>query len=474
MMARVLIIDDDPTISYTLARVARRSGHEVDFARTLGEGRDCAQNAEYGAIFLDVILPDGDGLTLLPELAAHSYQPMILIITGAAEPDGAANAIVNGAWEYIQKSASISHIGQALERALRHREKQRAAAQNQEKPLSREKIVGNSPALNRALGMVEQYAASEVNVLITGETGVGKEMFARAIHNNSRRQRKPFVVVDCAALPETLAEGMLFGHCKGAFTGADRERKGLVLEADGGTLFLDEIGELSLELQKKFLRILQERTVRPLGGAQEYSSDFRLIAATNRNIEDMVAAETFRSDLLYRVKELHLPLPPLRERQEDIQELAQVFVDSFCAQYGLAEKLLDAELQDVLRSYSWPGNVRELRNAMNFAVTAARHEALLYSQHLPQEIRIAVTCGRMEASPARLFPLPESKFELPSLHDYRIEAYRVIESQYLADLMTLTQWNIKEACEISGLSRSRLYALLKEHKVLQNKTSASS
>jgi two-component system NtrC family response regulator len=469
-MALVLIIDDDPSISYTLSRAAQRQGHTVTFARTLREGEQKAAEQEFALVFLDVCLPDGDGLTLLPKLKAHEPSPEVIIITGAGEPEDAATAIANGAWEYIQKSDSIHQIAVTLERALRYREKRLFAPQPSSLPLQRENIVGDSPALRRALGTVKQYAASDVNVLITGETGVGKEMFARAIHENSNRRHQPFIVVDCAALPDTLAEGILYGYTKGAFTGAAKESSGLIMQADGGTLFLDEIGELSLDVQKKFLRLLQEHTVRPIGGTRELHSHFRLLSATNRDLEAMVEEGTFRSDLLFRVKALHLPLPSLMERKEDIRLLVEKFITALCHQYSIPPKKVDPELLEVLESYNWPGNVRELRHAIDHAVSAARHEPLLFSQHIPQMIRISVAKQRVSQSPARLAPLPDKKEDMPPLSEFRAEAYSRLEEQYLRDLMLLTDGVIKEACTISGLSRSRLYALLKEHGVLPNKT----
>ncbi|OBQ57630.1 sigma-54-dependent transcriptional regulator [Halodesulfovibrio spirochaetisodalis] len=469
-MALVLIIDDDPSISYTLSRASQRQGHTVTFARTLQEGAQRATEEDFAAVFLDVCLPDGDGLTLLPQLKAQEPSPEVIIITGAGEPEGAAQAIADGAWEYIQKSDSIHQIAVTLERAIRYREKRLTTSQPSSLPLQRENIVGESPAIRKVLSTVEQYAASDVNVLITGETGVGKEMFARAIHENSKRSDKPFVVVDCAALPDSLAEGILYGYTKGAYTGASRESTGLIMQADGGTLFLDEIGELSLDVQKKFLRILQEHTVRPIGSAQEQHSDFRLLAATNCNLEAMVDNGTFRSDLLFRIKALHLSLPSLTERKEDIRLLVDKFITDFSNQYSIPPKKVDPELLEVLEAYDWPGNVRELRHAVDHAVSAARHEPLLFSQHIPQVIRISVAKQRIDQSPERIAPLPERKEDLPTLHDFRAEAYRKLEKQYLSDLLLLTDRSIKEACAISGLSRSRLYALLKEHGVQQNKT----
>ncbi|MCG8530685.1 MAG: sigma-54 dependent transcriptional regulator [Desulfovibrionales bacterium] len=469
-MALVLIIDDDPSISYTLSRASQRQGHAVTFARTLEEGKQLAAQEEYAAIFLDVCLPDGDGLSLLPQLKAQEPSPEVIIITGAGEPEGAAQAIAGGAWEYIQKSDSIRQIAKTLERAIRYRDKRLSTVQPLSHPLRRDNIIGESPAIRKVLSTVEQYATSDVNVLITGETGVGKEMFARAIHDNSKRHEKPFIVVDCAALPDSLAEGILYGYTKGAYTGASQESTGLIMQADGGTLFLDEIGELSLEVQKKFLRILQEHTVRPIGSSQELHSDFRLLAATNRDLDAMVEQGTFRNDLLFRVRALRLPLPPLTDRKDDIRLLVDKFIADFCSQYDMPPKNVDPELLEVLEAYHWPGNVRELRHTIDHAVSAARHEPLLFSQHLPKVIRISVATQRITQSPDRIAPLPERKEDLPTLQAFRTAAYRKLEKQYLHDLLLLTNGSIKDACAISGLSRSRLYAIFKEHTILPGKT----
>jgi two-component system NtrC family response regulator len=274
------------------------------------------------------------------------------------------------------------------------------------------------------------------------------------------------VVVDCAALPETLIESLLFGHEKGAFTGADHAKEGLIRDANGGTLFLDEVGELPLPLQKSFLRVLQEHRFRPVGSSREIDSDFRLVAATNRDLEAMVEQGQFRGDLLFRLRSFVIELPPLRERPEDIRWLARYHLDRLCDRYGLSAKGFAPEFLKTLSAYSWPGNVREFINALDQTVAAARFEPILFPKHLPTQIRIQVAQALVKhyvppASPAGSKPAPT----LPTLHDFRDNIYAQAEKQYLRDLMSLSGNDFNEACRLSGLSASRLYALLKNHEL---------
>ena len=399
-MAKILIIDDDENICYSLSRLARQLDHEADCAATLKEGLEKVKSEDVDVVFLDVRMPDGNGLDVLPEIQASSGAPEVIISTGYGDADGAELAIKSGAWDYIEKSSSAKAIRLSLSRALQYRkEKKTAAVPEFVRALRRENIIGDSPQIRACLDMVAQAALSDINVLITGETGTGKELFAQAIHNNSARANGSFVVVDCAALPDTLVESLLFGHVKGSFTGADKDREGLIRQADGGTLFLDEVGELPIVLQKAFLRVLQEHRFRPVGSKSEVKSDFRLVAATNRSLETMVTEGTFRKDLLYRISAFALDLPPLKERPSDIKALARFHIDRLCERMGIAPKGFSPDFFDVLAAYTWPGNIREVVNTLDRCLAAARYEPTLFPKHLPPNIRIQVVQNSLDHSP---------------------------------------------------------------------------
>lgn len=466
-MANILIVDDDDMMRTTLTNLVGRHGHRSRSAATLQASlREISTNI-FDIVFLDVRMPDGNGLDLLPNIEASASSPEVIIMTGFGDPNGAELAIRSGAWDYLEKGASIKEISLSFQRALQYRkEKQEVQQARQTASLNRAGIVGSSPGLNRCLEMVAQAADSDANVFITGETGTGKEMFARAVHENSSRQRESFVVVDCTSLPETLVESLLFGHEKGSFTGAEKAQDGLIRQANGGTLFLDEVGELPLSLQKAFLRVLQEHRFRPLGSNQEVESHFRLIAATNRNLDQMVENGEFRSDLLFRLRSFIIELPPLRERSGDIKELVRHHLDRFCQHYGLQAKEVSPEFLQILMAYPWPGNVREFVNTLERTLVAARSEPTLFPKHLPSHIRVQVTRSSLEHDRAKdLVTSVHTAPRLPCLHEYRDQVYAQAERDYLQQLMTLAGEDIAEACRIADLSQSRLYALLKKNHI---------
>lgn len=461
-MARILIIDDDPLVCQSLSLVASRRGHTAGSAHSIAGGLTMAAAEPFDLVFLDVRLPDGNGLDIIPALERLESAPEIIIMTGYGDPHGAELAIRNGVWDYLEKGASAKEITLSLVRALRYR-KQKLAGNSLGKVmvLKREEIVGNSPHLEACLVQVGQAAASEASVLITGESGTGKELFARAVHQNSCRASCNFVVVDCAALPETLIESMLFGHEKGVFTGADHAREGLILQADGGTLFLDEIGELPLTLQRAFLRVLQEHRFRPLGSDREVESRFRLVSATNRNLEEMVKNGQFRGDLLFRLRSFVIELPSLRERPEDLKPLARHFIDLICERSGIPAKGFSPDFLKTVAAYRWPGNVRELVNSLEQTVAAARFEPILYPKHLPVRLRIEVVQATMKQESSPHVVVAETPGQLPRHQEFRDSVWSQAEKQYLQDLMALSGNDIISACRVSGLSQSRLYALLK-------------
>ncbi|WFS61421.1 sigma-54 dependent transcriptional regulator [Pseudodesulfovibrio thermohalotolerans] len=476
-MADILIIDDDLEVCETMESLISRLPHECASAHTLDSGLRMMRKKAFDVVFLDVRLPDGNGLGILPDIMALPDPPEVIILTGKGDPDGAELAIRGGVWDYLLKPSSIREISLTLGRALKYHEEKRG--RDGDGDLEMKGVVGESPIIKTSFNLLSQAARSESNVLITGETGTGKELFASTIHANSKRKTGNFVVVDCAGLTESLLESTLYGHRKGAFTGAQNDRIGLVKLADGGTLFLDEVGEMPLSMQKAFLRVLQERTFRPVGDTREQTSDFRLVAATNRDLDDMVEKGTFRSDLLYRLKTMHIHLPPLRERPEDIKSLATYRVNQLCRQYSMPLKSFGSDFHPALENYDWPGNVRELFNILERAVVTSGTEKTLYAMHLPRELRIRVAKEQIErmtnAAPeeearAPRYTEPVRKIgqdifedifeqELPTLRDFKSTAEKV----YLGELIRQCDGDLSRILEVSKLSRSHFYGLLKKY-----------
>jgi len=457
-MAEILIIDDDQLFAETVADKLDSLHHCAHCVHTLADGLEAAAAGAFDVILLDVWLPDGNGLHMIDPLRSVPSAPQVIIITGQGDPDGAELAIRHGAWCYLEKSSIVKEIALSLTRALQYRQ----ALRGQKavlKTVERDQLVGESPSFLHCLETLAKAAAADASVLIAGESGTGKEAFARAIHANSRRKSGNFVVVDCTALPEQLVESVLFGHVKGAFTGADRANRGLIRHADQGTLFLDEIGELPLATQKSFLRVLQERAFCPVGSQEECKSDFRLICATNRDLAAMTEQGSFREDLLYRLRGLSLTLPPLREREGDIPLLTTHFLSRLVQRYGQEQKECMPDFIDYLTSYSWPGNVRELSQAIESAFAQAVYSPVLFTQHLPVHIRTAharANVTRQEAAPLA----PPSA--VPPVLVWR-EAKDAFERQYTRHLLQQSEGNIMEAGRLSGLSRTRLYQLIKKY-----------
>lgn len=298
-MPNVLIVDDDQQLCLFLSKLVAKQGHSGIMAHSIRDALAKSRSGDFDLVLLDLDLPDGNGLSALADIRSAPSSPEVIIITGTGNIEGAELAFKYGAWDFIPKPPNPNEVILSITRAFEYRYEKQAV----QKPrlLAREGIVGEAPALKTALELIAQAAANDISVLITGETGTGKELTARAIHGNSTRADGPFIVVDCASLPESLIESTLFGHEKGAFTGATEKRAGLIKQAEGGTLFLDEVGELPSAMQKKFLRVLQEHRFRPIGGSKEDHSDFRLVAATNRDLDRIVAENKFRQDLLYRL-----------------------------------------------------------------------------------------------------------------------------------------------------------------------------
>ncbi len=454
-MASILIIDDDIVLCSMLFEQLSAAGHHAVQAHTLSDGRSCAADRGFDVVLLDVQLPDGNGLEHIAAFKRTSLEPEVIIITGQGEADGAERAVRSGAWSYIAKPHVLRELDLHLARALQYRRERRKITKVPV-ALKRSRIIGSSAAISRCLDRVAAAAGSDVSVLISGDTGTGKELFAKAIHENSRRSQENFIIVDCAALPETLIESTLFGHVKGAFTNADRDHDGLVKHAHRGTLFLDEVGELPPAIQKTFLRLLQEHEYRPVGSTRQQFSDFRLVAATNKNLDEMVAAGIFREDLLFRLKAFTIELPPLKERKEDLRELVSYFMHDICQRYSLETKGISADFLDTLAAHDWPGNVRELSQVMEQVITNPLLGPTCFSIHLPESFRIMqVRAGFQQERPSTT----AGGTCLPPWRSFKDHC----EIDYLQRLSGATAGNVAKACRLSGLSRSRLYQMISKH-----------
>ena len=467
-MTAILIIEDDIKYYDSLSNILRGMGHEVTCAETLARGLKELSSSNFDIVFLEVHMPDGNGLDVLSEILATPCLPEVIIITDFRTIEHAKMAIEKGAWCYIKKEFSKNQITLLIINILQYLEKRsgsHALTPLEDKHFT--DIIGSSTSIKHCKNLVASIAKIEANVLITGETGTGKELFASAIHNHSPRAQNNFVTVDCTALPAGLLESILFGYEKGAYTGAEKSRDGLIKQANGGTLFLDEVGELPLAMQSSFLRVIQEHRFRPVGYKEEIGSDFRLIAASNRDLEDMVRQGQFREDLLFRLRAFTIEVPPLRKRSQDIKELAVYYTSSLCKQYGLAKKVFDPGFFTALDAYSWPGNVRELIHALESALIAAQNEPALFPKHLPTYIRIWLARASLgiDESYDNAAPAIHASGTFLKLKDVREIALTNAEEKYLKDLMNFSKSDIKNACELSGLSRTRLYVLLKKHNI---------
>ena len=374
-MARLLIVDDERSLCQLLEIAFRKKGHMVE---TISSGQGAKKKMEsqvYDLIISDIRMPDLTGIELLGYAHESRNPAAFILMTAVPTMSTAIQALNLGAYRYVVKSETlVEELSLTVERALEElalREENQRLRRELLRIFAAQNIVGHSRAIESILEMVRTVAPATSTVLITGESGTGKELVARAIHEASLRREKPFVSINCGAFPETLLESELFGYLKGSFTGAESNRKGIIESANGGTLFLDEIGETSLGMQVKLLRVLQERNVRPLGGATDVAVDVRLIASTNRDLQKMVASGQFREDFYYRVSVIPIHVPPLRERAGDIELLAQHFLRKFALQMGKPLSDFDAEAMAALRRWSWPGNVRELENAVEHAVAVS-------------------------------------------------------------------------------------------------------
>jgi len=375
----VLVVDDEQLIRWALTDRLSQDGYRVIEA---GTAADAIARSEEGVdlVLLDYRLPDGDGLSVLRKIKQHDPDTLVILLTAFSSIETAVEAMKQGAYHYANKPFNVDEIALVVEKALettRLRREVRALRASQAQPYSIDRIVGESQALVGIKALLQKIATSPAStVLLTGESGTGKDLAAKVIHYNSERSAKPFMNITCSALPESLLESELFGHERGAFTGADRQKRGLLETADGGTVFLDEIGEMVPGLQAKLLRFLEEKTFKRVGGAADIRVDVRVIAATNKNLQEEVRQGRFREDLFYRLNVLPIVLPPLRDRAEDIPRLVNFYVDAYNAEFKKRVRGVAAEAMKLLQRYPWPGNVRELRNAVERAMLLTEHDTL--------------------------------------------------------------------------------------------------
>ena len=449
MSDRVLIVDDDESLRESLELVLAAEGFEVVTAADGPAALGRLETSSFDVVLCDVRMPGMDGIELLPQLVRRLPGTTVIMMSAYGTQELAALAMNRGAYDYLTKPFRPAEVVLTIRKA-RERERLRRANQALRREVQRatgeRPIVATSEAMIELLELMERAAGFKSTVLVTGESGTGKEVLARAIHAQSPRRNEPFVAVNCGAIPETLLESELFGHAKGAFTGADRARRGLFVEADGGSLFLDEIGEIPTALQVKLLRVLQEEEVRPLGETKARSVDVRVIAATARNLEAEVAAGRFREDLFYRLNVVQLEVPPLRERPRDVPLLADHFIAHFRATLGKPVRAISDEALERLVAYRWPGNVRELENVIERAVILADGDTLTLRE-LPQNVVVA----------------DASEGTTPDLSLKR--ARRAAEVDAIRRALRATDGNRTHAARLLQISHRALLYKLKEYSV---------
>src|ERR1700704_248327 len=460
-MANLLIVDDELGMRQFLTHLLQREGHAVRSAENGREAMELLRAAPADLIVSDVRMPDMNGIELLR--AARELMPDIEVVmmTAFANVDSAREAFMLGAYDFVQKPFDNDLLKETVARALEKislikekealLEENKALIQGQRTRGKLNNIIGRSAKMQALYQMIETVAQVQSTVLVTGESGTGKELVARAIHDLGPRAEKPFVSINCGAFTETLLESELFGYVKGSFTGANTNRKGLFEAANTGTVFLDEIGEMSPAMQVKLLRVLQERKLRPVGATEETLVDTRVIAATNRDLASMVADGTFREDLFYRISVIPIELPALRERVEDIPELAEHFAQKFCSQTGRTLAISEKAVR-LLENYSWPGNVRELEHTIERAVALESTDAI-QPERLPEKIS--------NYDPHRI----AAAFDLPE-HGINLTAYLdQLERTYLLEALRRTGGNQTNAAELLKLSVRSLRHLLDKHDI---------
>jgi two-component system response regulator HydG len=446
MKGSILVVDDEPDSAELLRALLRKRGFD---ATAVTSGEECLAHLRTHSadvVVTDVQMPGMSGLELCATLRERHPDLLPIVITGQGDFETAIAAIRVGAYDFITKPVKIDAVDISVSRALEHlmlkREVKRLRAVD-DRETSIDGIAGHSPAIRDMVEMIRRVADSDASVLITGESGTGKELVARALHNLSPRRDQPFVAVNCAAMPATLLESELFGHVRGAFTDAKQDRKGLFVTARAGTILLDEIGEMPTEMQVKLLRVLQQRTVRPVGGNEEIPFEARVITSTNRDLDTEVAEKRFREDLFYRINVVQIAVPPLRDRAGDVLSLAQHFLDQIARRTKKPVRGISAAAARLLVDYDWPGNVRELENCMERAVALCRLDEITIDD-LPAKV--------LEHESSRIVIGAGAPSELMTMHE--------MEQRYARQVLAATGGNKTNAARILGIDRRSLYRRL--------------
>ncbi len=421
MKTRLLVVDDEESLAEFLRLLFEKEGYDVQIANSVEEARGQLRERTFDLVLCDILMPDGNGLELLKEIKAQRSATAVIMMTAYASNKSAVEAMKLGAYNYISKPFNVEELTVVAEGALEKTglEEENVHLRHElERKYQFSNIIGHSPRMQEVFSLIERVAKTTSTVLISGESGTGKELIARAVHYSGPRSQNHFLSINCGAMPENLLESELFGHERGAFTGAVREKKGLFQEAEKGTLFLDEIGETTPPMQVKLLRVLQEKTIRRVGGNREESVDVRIIAATNRDLQDRITTGDFREDLYYRINVIPISLPPLRERLEDIAPLVEFFVKKFSEELGLENRPVSRRALELLQGYQWPGNVRQLENTIERALTLGTGKELT-SDDLPPQVR------NKSNRPPQAISLPQEGMELePYLDEIRRDLMR--------------------------------------------------
>jgi DNA-binding NtrC family response regulator len=468
-VAKILVVDDEEEILENVSRILTSEGYACSTLQDSTRFREVRAEVQPDVLISDLRMPGADGMTLLAAARADDPALPVILITGFATISSAVEAIQEGAFDYLSKPFSMDQLLVAVERAARHRfllQENRELREEVERGVGFSRVIGSSASFTRILDQVRRVAPTDANVLLTGESGTGKEVVARLLHDTSRRAKKPFIPVDCAALPDGLLESELFGHEKGAFTGAVTRRKGLVEDAGGGTLFLDEIGEMSMPMQAKLLRSLEQRQVRPVGGGRLIDVDVRLIAATNVDLQAAVRGGSFREDLYYRLNVVHLELPALRHRKDDLPLLSGHFLSEASASSAKPSPTIARDAWAALERYRWPGNIRQLRNVMHRAV-ALDDDGEVRLSDLPEEIVAGSGGLGLSGTAAETGSIGPAALPGDLPLDYQVAkdlAMQWFMNAYIHRLLDAHQGNVTRAAEAAGVSRRTLHRWMAEYR----------